>query len=303
MTSADALRRRAAAELTAAGVESAAHDAAELLAHVLAVEPGRLLLIDDVDGEEQDRFAEAVRRRVGREPLQHITGTAHFAGLELSVGPGVFVPRPETELIVEWAARVVAGRTAVVADLCSGSGALALGIAVHSPNAQVVAVERSPEALGYLRRNIAGAGLERRVTAVQADVTDAAAMQNALGVCNVVVSNPPYVPSASPVSPEVAHDPYDAVFSGDTGMDVISAMIPIVADTLVGGGAFAVEHDDETAHAVVAALRADGRFFSIEAHSDLTGRPRFVTAFRRVPLTGLGRGEPDPAAGRARMEQ
>ncbi|WP_336792564.1 peptide chain release factor N(5)-glutamine methyltransferase [Gordonia malaquae] len=303
MTSADALRRRAAAELTAAGVESASHDAAELLAHVLAVEPGRLLLIDDVDIEQEEHFAELVRRRARREPLQHITGTAHFAGLELAVGPGVFVPRPETELIVEWATRVVAGRTAVVADLCSGSGALALGIAAHSPNTQVVAVERSSDALDYLRRNISVASLETRVTALHGDVTDAAAMHKALGACDVIVSNPPYVPSESPVSPEVAHDPYDAVFSGTTGMDVISAMIPIVADALVGGGAFAVEHDDETADAVVAALRADGRFSSIAAHADLAGRPRFVTATRISSHASFGRGEPDPAADRARMEQ
>jgi release factor glutamine methyltransferase len=303
VTSADALRRRAAADLTAAGVESAAHDAAELLSHVLAVEPGRLLLIDDVDADQEERFAEAVRRRSRREPLQHITGTAHFAGLELAVGPGVFVPRPETELIVEWAARVISGRTAVVADLCSGSGALALGIAVHSPNTQVVAVERSSAAFDYLRRNIAAAALQERVTPVQGDVTDAAAMREALGVCDVIVSNPPYVPSESPVSPEVAHDPYDAVFSGTTGMDVISAMIPIVADALVGGGAFAVEHDDETSDAVVAALRADGRFSSIEAHADLAGRQRFVTAIRNASRTSFGRGEPDPATDRARMEQ
>ncbi|GEE02117.1 release factor glutamine methyltransferase [Gordonia spumicola] len=293
MTSADALRRAGAAVLAAAGVESAAHDAAELLAHVLDVEPGRLLLVDDVDGAARERYDAALDRRAAREPLQHITGHAYFAGLDLAVGPGVFVPRPETELIVAWAVGVAAGRAVRVADLCSGSGALALGVARHAPTAHVTAVERSPEAFEYLTRNIAATG--RGVHAVLADVTDAAAMARELGACDVIVSNPPYVPAASPVSPEVAHDPYDAVFSGEDGMDVIGAMIPIVADALVGGGAFAVEHDDETSDAVVTALRADGRFDRVEPHTDLAGRPRFVTAFRR--------GEPGVVADRARMER
>ncbi len=295
MTSADALRRRGATALADAGVESPAHDAAELLAHVLDVDPGRLLLIDDVDDVGQRAFADAVRRRSAREPLQHITGHAYFAGLDLAVGPGVFVPRPETELIVEWAANVIGGRSARVADLCSGSGALALGVALHAPSAVVTAVERSDEAYRYLERNIRGCGLDGRVTAVQGDVTDAAAMAAVLGTCDVIVANPPYVPAASPVSPEVAHDPYDAVFSGDTGMDVITAMIPVVAAALAGGGAFAVEHDDDTSDAVVAALQADRRFERVHAHADLAGRPRFVTAFRR--------GEPGGVIDRARMER
>ncbi|WP_132993846.1 peptide chain release factor N(5)-glutamine methyltransferase [Gordonia zhaorongruii] len=283
MTSPDAVRRRGAAELDAAGVDSPGADAATLLAHTLGTDPGRLLLIDDVSADDMRRFGEFVRRRAGREPLQHITGTAWFAGVELRVGPGVFVPRPETELIAEWAvaearARGDRGRGVRVADLCSGSGALALAIADGVPDAEVVAVERSPAALNYLRSNVARASCGGRVQVIEGDVTDAAVIAEAVGECDVIVSNPPYVPAAATVSDEVRLDPPEAVFSGDSGMDVIAAMAPIVAESLVVGGAFAVEHDDQAADDVIAALSATGRFEHIVSHRDLAGRRRFVTA-------------------------
>nr|WP_221247284.1 peptide chain release factor N(5)-glutamine methyltransferase [Gordonia humi] len=286
------MRRTGARRLADAGVDAAAHDAAELLAHVLGVEPGRLLLIDHVASTDADRYDEALARRAAREPLQHITGTAYFAGRELAVGPGVFVPRPETELIVEWAMRNRPDRRRV-ADLCSGSGALALALADRLPGADVVAVEKSEVALEYLRRNAADSG----VHVVRGDVTDPSVMSVALGDRDLIVSNPPYVPAASPVSAEVRHDPADAVFSGETGMDVIDAMVPIVADALIPGGLFAVEHDDETADAVVATLVTDGRFIDVTAHQDLAGRPRFVTARRTGEHAGT-----DTDNDRARME-
>ncbi|WOC11107.1 peptide chain release factor N(5)-glutamine methyltransferase [Gordonia sp. MP11Mi] len=297
MTTADTLRRDGARTLHDAGVSSAGHDAAALLAYVLDVEPGRLLLVDEVSADDGARFDAALTRRAAREPLQHITGRAWFDGRELAVGPGVFVPRPETELIVEWVSTALdrpGERSLRVADLCSGSGALALALVGRLVNVEVIAVENSVEALAYLRRNATDSG----VRVVQGDVTDPVAMAEALGACDVIVSNPPYVPAASPVSAEVRHDPAEAVFSGETGMDVIDAMIPIVADALTAGGLFAVEHDDETAPAVVDALAADGRFRDIVAHADLAGRPRFVTAVRSGGDAGAG-----ADLDRARMEQ
>ncbi|MCF8570627.1 peptide chain release factor N(5)-glutamine methyltransferase [Gordonia sp. HY002] len=313
MRTADTLRRDGARTLQAAGVESAGHDAAELLAHVLDVEPGRLLLVDEVSDADTARFNTALDRRAAREPLQHITGRAWFDGIELAVGPGVFVPRPESELIAEWVSSLRVstpldqrlgtpldqrlgtpqGAPLRVADLCSGSGALALAIARRLPDAEVTAVEISDTAVEYLRRNAAGTD----VTVLAGDVTDLAAMAQALGTCDVIVANPPYVPAASPVSAEVRHDPAEAVFSGDTGMDVIAAMIPIVADALAPGGHFAVEHDDETSAAVVDALTADGRFHTVVAHTDLADRPRFVTAVRSGGNVGAA-----DHSDRARME-
>lgn len=299
--SADALRRRVASRLADAGIDSAAADAAELVAQLLGVDPGRLLLIDSVSDEQRERIEAAVARRVQRVPLQHITSRAYFAGLELEVGPGVFIPRPETELLVEWALARIAevragGATGIntasgateirVVDLCSGSGALALAIAWHArqvggARVRVTAVELSPTAGEYLQRNIDVIGLGADVAAVRADVTDIDAMRSILAKADVVVSNPPYVPERSEVSPEVAHDPPEAVFSGDSGMDLIDRLAPILAEVLVSGVPVAIEHDDTTADRVRARLEDTGCFDQVRSHRDLADRPRFVSAVRR----------------------
>ncbi|MGB3301377.1 MAG: peptide chain release factor N(5)-glutamine methyltransferase [Gordonia sp. (in: high G+C Gram-positive bacteria)] len=296
--SADALRRATAARLAAAGVESAGADAAELIAQLLEVEPGRLLLIDDVTAEQRERIEAAVQRRLQRIPLQHITTRAFFAGLALTVGPGVFVPRPETELIVEWAVKqlqrmrqgsATPGPIRVV-DLCAGSGALGLAIARLVPETEVISVELSDTAADYLQRNIDELGLAARVRLVRADVSDAATMAPLLADADLVVSNPPYVPAAAEVSPEVAHDPPEAVFSGDTGMDLIRAMAPILAGALRPGTPVAIEHDDTTAQQVCDTLVATRRFAEVVAHDDLAGRPRFVTAVHRAEADPAHRG-------------
>ncbi|EGD56690.1 peptide chain release factor N(5)-glutamine methyltransferase [Gordonia neofelifaecis] len=286
--SADAVRRAAAQRLTEAGIDSAAAEAGELVAQVLGVEPGRLLLIDDVSDADRSRIDDAVSRRVQRVPLQHITSRAHFAGVELTVGPGVFVPRPETELIVEWAVAEIAElrRTGIapirVVDLCSGSGALAVAIAAHAPDVQVTAVELAETASEYLRRNVHDLGLAGRVSVVRADVTDATAMSPILTGAHVVVSNPPYVPAQAAVSPEVAHDPPEAVFSGDSGMELIDALVPILAAALSPAAVVAIEHDDTTSEAVCDALARAGGFADVRPRRDLAGRPRFVTAVHRA---------------------
>lgn len=267
--------------LRAAGIDSAAAEAAWLLAAVLEVDRGRLLLADDPDPAAVGRFDALVERRSRREPLQHILGTAPFGRLELAVGPGVFIPRPETELLVDRVARQLADAPGPlrIADFCAGSGAIALGLADLLPTASVTAVERSPAALEWLHRNVADhrPGPGERVTVVAGDVTDVAAMSAATGTgLDAVVSNPPYVP-ASEVSAEVAADPAEAVFGGTDGMAVIVPMVTVIAGLLLPGGLVAIEHDDTTADAVIDTLTEAG-FVEVTGHLDLAGRPRFVTA-------------------------
>jgi release factor glutamine methyltransferase len=264
-------------ELAAAGVESPRSDAEWLAAHVLDVPRGRLALIADLREDQARRFTELVAERARRIPLQHLLGTAAFRHLELAVGDGVFVPRPETELLAGWGIEH-AGPGSVVVDLCSGSGAIALAVADEGRAARVIAVERSAVALGYLRRNAAGAPA---VAVVEGDVTDPSLLAGEHGRVDVVLCNPPYVPDGTPVPPEVSeHDPAEAVFGGADGLEVIRPVIRLAAALLRPGGVVGIEHDDVHGEAVPELLRADGRFTGVTAHADLTGRPRFATAQR-----------------------
>ena len=267
----------AVARLATAGVESPRVDAELLVAHVLDVPRGRLLLVDSLRPDELRRFTALVAERARRVPLQHLLGTAAFRHLDLSVGDGVFVPRPETELLAGWGIeRVTPGATVV--DLCSGTGAIALAVADESPAARVIAVERSPVALSFLRRNAAG---YPSVEVVPGDVTDPGVLSGLAGAVDVLLCNPPYVPDGTPVPPEVAeHDPAEAVFGGADGLAVIRPVIGLAATLLKSGGHLGIEHDDGHAAAVPELLRADGRFTGVTAHADLTGRPRFATARR-----------------------
>ncbi|MFG3418582.1 peptide chain release factor N(5)-glutamine methyltransferase [Micromonospora sp. NPDC049460] len=277
---------RAARALAEAGVEAARAEAEQLAAYVLGVPRGRLALADDLTADQLDRFDGLVARRADREPLQHLTGVAGFRHLELAVGPGVFVPRPETELLAGWGiAR--AGRLAapVVVDLCSGSGAVALSVAQEVPAARVVAVERSADALPWLRRNAAtrAAAGDRPIEVVAADVTAPDLLADLVGRVDVLLCNPPYVPSDVPVPPEVGrHDPASAVFGGADGLAVIRPVVARAAALLRPGGALGVEHDDTHGTAVPDLLAADGRFEAVADHPDLVGRPRFATASRRA---------------------
>ncbi|MGR6321810.1 peptide chain release factor N(5)-glutamine methyltransferase [Micromonospora soli] len=277
---------RAARTLAAAGVEAPRAEAELLAAYVLAVPRGRLALADGFTPEQRDRLDGLVARRAAREPLQHLTGVAGFRHLELAVGPGVFVPRPETELLAGWA--LAQGRRfdrPLVVDLCSGSGAIALAVAQELPAARVVAVERSPAALAWLRRNAAerAAAGDPPIEVVAADVTDPDLLPGLVGRVDVLVCNPPYVPRAVVVPPEVAgHDPAEAVFGGADGLDVIRPVVTRAAELLRPGGALGVEHDDTHGAAVPALLVADGRYERVEEHRDLVGRPRFATASRRA---------------------
>jgi release factor glutamine methyltransferase len=266
----------AVADLAAAGIASPRVDAELLAAHVLGVPRGRLLLMDSLRADELGRFTALVAERAKRVPLQHLLGTAAFRHLELQVGDGVFVPRPETELLAGWGIEHTAPGATVV-DLCSGSGAIALAVADEARPARVVAVERSPAALAYLRRNAAGYPV---VEVVEGDVTDPGVLAELRGAVNVVLCNPPYVPSATEVPAEVGLDPAEAVFGGGDGLEVIRPVIALAAALLEPGGVVGIEHDDVHGEAVPALLRADGRFAEVAAHDDLTGRPRYATARR-----------------------
>jgi release factor glutamine methyltransferase len=268
----------AASSLAAAGVASPRVDAELLAAYVLGVGRGRLALIDGIRDSEARRLLDLVSERARRIPLQHLIGTAAFRHLELAVGEGVFVPRPETELLAGWGiAHTAPGATVV--DLCSGTGAIALSVADEAAPGRVIAVERSPAALAFLRRNTAGTAVE----AVAGDVTDPALLSDLRGAVDVVLCNPPYVPEGSAVPPEVAeHDPADAVFGGSDGLAVIRPVIALAAALLNSGGVVGIEHDDRHAAAVPGMLRANGRFVDVEDHQDLSGRPRYATA-RRLP--------------------
>lgn len=272
------LLTEAAARLAVAGVPSPRVDAELLLAHVLDVPRSRLVLTGPPGPEAMAAFEAALARRATREPLQHIVGTVAFRHVEVAVGPGVFVPRPETELLVDAALPALrAAPEPLAVDLCSGSGALALAIADEVPAARVVAVERDPAALPWLTRNAAGT----RVRVVAADVADQDLLADLQGSVDALVCNPPYVPTGAAVAAEVRHDPEVAVFGGTDGLALVPQVLARAAQLLRPGGVLALEHDDTHATAVPALLESAGHWTSVTAHRDLAGRPRYIVAIRR----------------------
>ncbi|XVS63455.1 peptide chain release factor N(5)-glutamine methyltransferase [Actinosynnema sp. CA-299493] len=270
--------------LAAAGVDSPRVDAELLAAHVLGVERSRLPLIPLVDPPVVDALHKAVRLRATRVPLQHITGRAYLGGVDLEVGPGVFIPRPETELMLEWALSTVESEDPVVVDLCTGSGALALAAAHRLPAASVHAVERDPSALAWARRNAEACAVagDTPITLHAGDVTGPGVLSDLDGQVDLVLCNPPYVPDGTEVQPEVAdHDPRHAVFGGSDGLDVIRHVVGVAARLLKPGGHVAIEHDDSHGATVPALLSARRVLTDVADHRDLAWRPRFATA-RRV---------------------
>ncbi|MFD9549307.1 peptide chain release factor N(5)-glutamine methyltransferase [Nocardia salmonicida] len=274
----------AAARLAEAGVGSPMPDAENLAAHVLGTERMRLALIPMVELEIADRYRALIEQRAARIPLQHLTGTAAMGEIDLAVGPGVFVPRPETELLFAWALAYLEtlprDHAPIIVDLCTGSGALALAIAHARPDAEVHAVELDPEALAWARRNADAriAAGDTPVTLYAGDVTDQALLAALTDTVDLVVANPPYIPDAAILDPEVAdHDPHRALFGGPDGLDVIRAMIPTIARLLRPGAATAIEHDDTNGGGVAALLAAAGCTDIVE-HADLADKPRFVVA-------------------------
>ncbi len=268
----------AAARLEAAGVASPVNDAEILLAHVLGIRRGDLVLATDVPAADAARFEDLVGRRAQRIPLQHLTGTAGFRYVDLAVGPGVFTPRPETELLAGWAlerAREVVERVPVVVDLCTGSGAIAASIAHELPGAAVHAVELDPDAFTWAQRNLSGTGVDLR----EGDMADA--FDDLDGLVDVVVCNPPYIPLTAydGVAAEAReHDPALALFSGEDGLDAMRVLERVAARLLRTGGVVGAEHADLQGTSAPGVFASSGRWVDVRDHHDLAGRPRYLTA-------------------------
>ncbi len=259
-------------------MESPGSDAELLLAHVLGVPRARLGLTERLDDEQAAAMEALVTRRAGREPLQHIVGTAAFRYVEVAVGPGVFVPRPETELLAGWAVDHLRRLERPVAvDLCTGSGAVALALVSEAPHADVHAVELSETACEYARRNLSGTGVDLRC----GDMVSA--FGDLDGTVDVVVANPPYIPLtayASVAAEARDHDPPLALWSGEDGLETIRAVEATAARLLRPGGWVGCEHADVQGESAPEVFAASGRWTPVRDRTDLAGRPRFVTARR-----------------------
>ncbi len=287
MSEIKSLLRSAKEKLAAADI--AEIDAEHLFAYVLGI--SRMDLHNSVKldatlkslgdfGVIEDTFAKLISRRAEHEPLQYLTGTAYFRHLEIEVGPGVLVPRPESELLVEAVLthvknleEKVTGEISVI-DLGSGSGALALAIATEAPRTRVIAVEKSPEATEWLKKNVAK--ISENVRVVEGDVADVLP-----GVkCDIVIANPPYIPNTQSLPRDVAeHEPHIALFGGETGMELPKRFIDAAARLLKSGGVLAIEHTEEQGAAIDAVLSRD--FTEIVLHKDLNDRPRWTSAVRK----------------------
>ncbi|HEX6869838.1 MAG TPA: peptide chain release factor N(5)-glutamine methyltransferase [Micromonosporaceae bacterium] len=272
--------------LQAANVAVPRVDAELLVAFVAGVARGRLHTANDLNDDQVARLRELARLRARHVPLQHLTGTAPFRHLDLAVGDGVFIPRPETELMVEWGLRWLRGQSEpadgpLVVDLCAGSGAIAASVATELPAARVVAVEREPAALAWLRRNAE----PHRVRVVDGDAVNPAVLADLDGTVDLVLTNPPYLPEigAAGLPPEVIeHEPHQALFGGADGLAVIRPLIDRIGALLRPGGGFAMEHDETHAYVVPTLVAQDGRFTEVALHHDLARRPRFTTATKAV---------------------
>ena len=279
------LLNEAAEALERAGIADPTVDAELLAGHVLGESRGgvqaKAVMGVSVPPAQAARLRELLRRRTAREPLQHITGRAPFRSLELLVGPGVFVPRPETELLAQVAIdalRSAAEPEPIGVDLGTGSGAVALAMASEVPHARIFAVERSPEAYAWARRNVALTG-NADVDLVNGDLADA--VPELAGRCVVVASNPPYVPDdAIPRDPEVRlFDPPAALYGGSDGLDVVRIISRRALLLVRSGGLVAIEHGEYQGEAVRGILAADG-WRAPTTHRDLTLRDRVTTAVR-----------------------
>ncbi|NEN07362.1 peptide chain release factor N(5)-glutamine methyltransferase [Diaminobutyricibacter tongyongensis] len=279
------LRDQVVGTLDRAGVPDPDVDAELLIGHVVGEGRGRVQALVAMDATVDDSVRDAVLaladRRATREPLQHITGRAPFRSLELAVGPGVFVPRPETEQVAQFAIdalRAVASAEPIGVDLGTGSGAIALAMATEVPHARIIAVENSPEAFIWARRNVDESGASN-ARVVFVDLADA--LPELDGTVDVVISNPPYIPAdAIPRDPEVRlFDPERALYGGADGLDVVRAVSRTALRLLHPGGTLVIEHGELQGAEIRALLAADG-WRAPATHRDFTTRDRATTAIR-----------------------
>ena len=277
------LLRQAKSQLDDSGISQV--DAEHLLAHCLGISRMNLhnpvilestlaTIVDEQTIEET--FVTLVERRIGFEPLQYLTGTAPFRHLEIEVGPGVLVPRPESELLVEAVLQHISNLEGIVSivDLGAGSGALSLAVATEAENARVIAVEKSPEAIFWLKKNVSR--IDEKVRIVEGDVSDVL-----IGVkCDLVIANPPYIPDDQVLPRDVAgFEPHIALFGGPTGIEIPREFIAAAARLLKSGGVLVIEHTEEQGLVIAAELALD--FENVVLHHDLNDRPRWSSAVRR----------------------
>jgi release factor glutamine methyltransferase len=269
-------------QLRSAGID--ATDAEHLMAYALGI--SRMDLHNPVIVEDrlanfgdltilEETFWKLLDARAAHQPLQYLTGVSYFRYLEIQVGPGVLVPRPESELLVQAVLDHLekATETVSVVDLGSGSGALALAISTENEKTRVIAVEKDQAAIEWLKKNVAR--INEQVRIVESDVVDA--LQGVK--CDVVIANPPYVPDSQVLPRDVAeHEPAVALFGGPTGLDIPGRFIDTATRLLKPGGFFAIEHTEDQGDAIAALLAKN--FFNIITHRDLNKRPRYTTAIR-----------------------
>ena len=266
--------------LASAGIDSAEVDAQLLAAHVLGISRGELQaqLFLNPEISQDNELLELFQKRSERIPLQHLTGVAYFRNLTLAVGPGVFIPRPETEGVVDLAIAALP-KDGIAVDLCTGSGAIAISIATEVPNSKVYAWELNPESEPWLRKNLRG-----NVELVMGDIIDDHQLFDELaGTVDVVISNPPYIPTwAVPKDLEVQlHDPALALYGGFDGMDIIRVVSRRALQLLKPGGFLVVEHADTQGQLVADLFQTDG-WENIQVHQDLTNRDRSVSATKAL---------------------
>ncbi len=256
-------------------------DAEILFAHLLGISrmeihnPIALEKAMEDLGDIAEDYHQLINRRTSHEPLQYITGIAHFRNLDLEVGPGVLVPRPESELMVSYLLALIEQRTGTVSviDLGAGSGALAIALTTESDQVRVIAVENSGDAIKWLHKNVAKYAPEMRV--VEADVKDALPGVKA----DFVIANPPYIPSDEELPEDVKREPAAALFGGQTGLELPKVFIDAAARLLKSGGVLAIEHTELQSQAISGLL--EEMFINIELHYDLNDRPRWTSAVRK----------------------
>ena len=256
-------------------------DAEILFAHLLGISRMEIhnpialeKAMEDI-GDIAEDYHQLINRRTSHEPLQYITGIAHFRNLDLEVGPGVLVPRPESELMVSYLLALIEQRTGTVSviDLGAGSGALAIALTTESDQVRVIAVENSGDAIKWLHKNVAKFAPEMRV--VEADVKDALPGVKA----DFVIANPPYIPSDEELPEDVKREPAAALFGGQTGLELPKVFIDAAARLLKSGGVLAIEHTELQGQAISGLL--EEMFINIELHYDLNDRPRWTSAVRK----------------------
>ena len=284
--------------LTEAKVSSPQVDSELLLAHVLGVERNQLTSVNQISDEQLFEFENLVARRANRVPLQHLTGIAYFRHLELAVGPGVFVPRPETELLVEAAIKHLktVDQPRMAVDLCAGSGAIALSLALEVPGTTVHAVELSDDAFKWLTHNVVDhaaklEAVDSHVIVHHGNAGDRALLVELSNQVDALVSNPPYIPSEMiPRDPEARdHDPAIALFSGVDGLDVAREVVVVAASLLKPGGFVGMEHADVQGESMPALFDAmPNTWTDVKDNLDYNKLPRFTTAVRSVGA-GVGR--------------